>query len=181
MLSQSVGLQSTKHKFETFHSTRPCYVDRPIRWRLSVRSEFLHIHIYTNVRTLFFFSTFFLQVSLTANVILRRPVLGRGGKKNIYMYSVYYGQTFDSEGSSENQKTALTSTYYMRDLGDVTRFPALINTEEIINQFGLLFDDSESSIHDLINYVILFRRTTRRPMVRTSKKGKNQKTYSISI
>jgi len=97
------------------------------------------------------------------------------------MYSVYYGQTFDSEGSSENQKTALTETYYMKDLGDVARFPAVVNTEEIINQFALIFDDSESSIHDLINYVILFRRITKRPNIRVTRKGRSQKTMRLAI
>ena len=122
------------------------------------------------------------EVTLTANVILKRPVLGRGGrKKPTYMYSVYYGQTFDSEGSSETQKTALTRAYYMKDLGDVSRFPEVLDTEEILNQFELLFDDSESSVHSLINYVVLFRRRISRPYQKSSKRVRSQKTYSLAI
>lgn len=88
-------------------------------------------------------------------------------------YSVYYGETFDCEGSCQHQRTSVTKSYYMRDLGDVDRFPRNIHMHQVIEQFEHIFNDSAASVHSVINYVILLRRLIEKP--------KGKKTYSGGI
>ena len=93
-------------------------------------------------------------------------------------YSVYYGQTFDCEGSCNHQRTSLSESYYLRDLGDVSRFPRRIFMSDVIEQFLNIFEDSLASIHSVINYVLLIRRPLEKPKVRGPRRAS---TYRIEI
>ena len=129
------------------------------------------------------FFTFFFQVSLTANVVLQRPTDDFDPdrkRKGPMQYSVYYGETFDCEGSCSHQAKAVTENYYMSDAGDVARFPRVITEQEVTEQFEHIFDDSAASVHSLINYVILFRRSVETPKYRRRRSRKGH-TYSIQI
>ena len=95
-------------------------------------------------------------------------------------YSVYYGQTFDVEGSSQHQRAAVSKSYYVRDLGDVDRFPEKVYMHHVIEQFEHIFEDSAASVHSIINYVLLIRRLIEKPKARTARR-KGAKTTTISI
>jgi len=118
---------------------------------------------------------------VTANVIVQRPFYEDEPSSSLrgkLQYSVYYGQTFDCDGDCTHQRTALTESYYLRDLGDVVRFPKKIYMSDVIDQFTNIFEDSAASVHSVINYVLLIRRPLEKPKLRASRKPC---TYSISI
>ena len=121
-------------------------------------------------------------MTLTANCILQRPVddyAVQRSRRGSMQYSIYYGQTFDREGSCQHQRVSVYKSYYVRDLGDVSRFPEKVYLHHVVDQFEHIFEDSAASVHSIVNYVLLIRRLIEKP--KSSRRRAKNQTTTISI